>query len=186
MGFRGQCDLCQALVGEAVAHDKAGVTGGATEVDQTTFGQHDDRSSGLEAPAVDLGFDPFPGAVVRFFQISHLDFTIEVSDVANDRFVFHLLHVTAANDVAAAGSRDEDITLCDGLFQGGHFIPLHGRLQRTDGVNLGDQDAGAITAHGVGAALAHIPVAANHNHFTGHHHVRGTLDAVRQGLPASV
>jgi len=39
-------DLCQRLVGEAVAHDEAGVTGGAAEVHQAAFGEHVDAVAG--------------------------------------------------------------------------------------------------------------------------------------------
>ena len=41
------------------------------------------------------------------------------------------------------------------------FLPLHGSLERVDGVDLGDDDPAAESAEGLGAALADIAVASD-------------------------
>jgi hypothetical protein len=47
-------DLSQGLVGERVAHDEAGVTSGAAEVDQSALSQEDDLVAVGESVQVDL------------------------------------------------------------------------------------------------------------------------------------
>ena len=47
--------------------------------------------------------------VLPAFEPGHVDLQVEVADVADDRVVGHPLHVLAADDVAAAGRRDEDV-----------------------------------------------------------------------------
>lgn len=53
-GFGPQLNLRQNLVGERVAHDKAGVTVSAAQVDQTTFSQHDQVAPILQSVAINL------------------------------------------------------------------------------------------------------------------------------------
>ena len=88
-----QIKLSQHLIGEAVGHDETGMSCCASEVDQPTFGQHENLVTIGEAVFVDLRFDV--GALHAGFAIEeiHLDFVIEVADVADDGLVFHPLHV---------------------------------------------------------------------------------------------
>lgn len=67
-----------------------------------------------------------------------------------------------------------------------HVLTLHGGLQGVDGVDLGDDDAGAKASQGLDAALAHVSVAGHHGHLAGDHDVGGALDAVNQTLSAAV
>ena len=53
-GLGPQLNLCQHLVGEGVAHHKAGVTMSAAQVDQTTFSQHNQVTTILQSVAIDL------------------------------------------------------------------------------------------------------------------------------------
>ena len=57
----------------------------------------------------------------------------------------------ANKDVTAAGGRDEDLTLGSGLLHGGDLVALDGSLEGVDGVDLGDEHAGAIGAKGLRA-----------------------------------
>jgi hypothetical protein len=66
------------------------------------------------------------------------------------------------------------------------LVAFHGGLQGADGIDLGDDHPGAEAAHGLGAALAHVAVAAHAHHLAGHHHVGGPLDAVGQRFAAAV
>lgn len=50
-------DLCKGLVGEAVGHDEAWVSSGASKVDESAFGEQDDGGSVGEDVLVDLGLD---------------------------------------------------------------------------------------------------------------------------------
>ena len=50
------------------------------------------------------------------------------------------------DDVAAAGRGDEDVAVRRGLFHRRDLVALHRGLQRADGVDLGDDHAGAEAA----------------------------------------
>lgn len=49
-----ELDLCQDLVGEGVAHDKAGVAHGTAQVDQAALGQQDDVAAVAQGVAIHL------------------------------------------------------------------------------------------------------------------------------------
>ena len=58
------------------------------------------------------------------------------------------------------------------------WIALHGRLQGADGVDLGHDDAGALTGQGLRAALADVAEAAHDADLAADEHVGGAVDAV--------
>ncbi len=109
-----------------------------------------------------------------------------MADVAYDRLVLHLLHVCPGDHLVATGGRHENVALGRGLFHGGYFEALHGRLQGTDGIDFRNQHAGTVSTHGMGAAFTHVAVTADHHDLAGHHDVRGPLDAIGQGFTATV
>ena len=162
------------------------MAGGAAQVHQAAFGQHDDAAAGLEGPLVHLGLDVQLGDAGGGLQVVHVDLVVEVTDVADDGFVLHAFHVFAGDDAQVAGAGDVDVAFGQGVFHGGDFKAFHGGLQGADGVDLGHQHAGAEAAHGLGAALAHVAVAHHDHDLAGHHDVGGALDAVGQGLAAAV
>ncbi len=136
--------------------------------------------AGLDVDLLGLaGFD-------LVFEPGDVDLDIEVADVADDRVVLHLLHVLGADDVAAAGGGDEDVALRGGFFHRGDFEAFHRGLQGVDRVDLGDDHAGAVAPHAVGAALADVAIAGDDDDLAGDHHVGGPLDAVGQRLAAAV
>ena len=63
---------------------------------------------------------------------------------------------------------------------------MHGRLQSVDGVDLGDDDAGAKAVESLSAALADVSESSNNSDLAGDHNVSGALDSVNQGLAAAV
>ena len=130
--FGPERDLGEHLVGEAVGHDERGMSRRAAQVDQPSFGQHDDRLAVREDELVDLRLDVDAADVLAILQVGHFDFGIEVADVADDRFVLHHVEVLAADDVAAAGGRDEDVALRRDFFHRGDLVPFHRRLQGAD------------------------------------------------------
>src|SRR5690606_21238321 len=115
-----------------------------------------------------------------------IDFGIEVADIADDALVLHLAHVLGGDDIDVAGGGHVDVSLRQRVFQGRDLVAFHRGLQGADGVDFGDDGAGAEAAHGLGAALAHVAVAADHGDLAGHHYVGGALDAVGQRLAAAV
>ena len=114
------------------------------------------------------------------------DFTVEMTDVADNRLVFHLLHVAAGNDMITPRGCDENIADCGCILHGNHFVTFHGGLQCAYRIDFRDQDPGAITAHGMGASFAHVAIAAYNHNLAGHHDIGGALDAVGQRFPAAV
>jgi hypothetical protein len=118
-------------------------------------------------------------------QAGHVDLVVEVADVADDRLVLHRAMCSARDDVVAAGGGDEDVADAD-VLDGGDLVALHRRLQRADRVDLGDDDAGALAAQRLGAALADVAVAADDRDLAADEHVGGAVDAVDQRVAAAV
>jgi hypothetical protein len=73
-----------------------------------------------------------------------------------------LLEVIAPDDVLAAGGGDEDAASLDGVLDGGDLVALHGGLKSVDWVDLGDDDAAAESAKGLGRAFADVAISGNH------------------------
>ena len=183
VGTGEQLDLRQGLVGEGVGHHKAGVTGGAAQVHQTALGQQGDLLAVGELDLVHLGLHFFP---LVLLDRSHIDFIVEVTDVADDGLILHGNHVLVTDDVLVAGGGHEDIGLVGSIFHGHYTIAFHGGLQGVDGVDLGHPDLGRQRAQRLGGALAHVAVAGHASHLAGDHHVGGALDAVHQRFAAAV
>ncbi len=163
------------------------MAGGATEVDQATFRQDVDAFlAARQVVAVVLGFDRFDRDALLFFEGIDLDFVVEVADVADDRLILHFEKVGEGDDIDIAGRGDIDIAFSESAFHGVHLKPFHRGLEGVDGVDFGDDDAGAVGAEGVGAAFADIAVAADDGDFTGEHDIGGAFDAIRQGFAAAV
>ena len=119
-------------------------------------------------------------------QAGHLNLVVEVADIADDGLVLNLLHVLQGDDIAVAGGGHVDIGHAEGIFHRQNAVALHGSLQGADGIHLGHDDLGPQPAQRLGAALAHIAIAADDRHLTGNHHICGALDAVRQAFAAAV
>ena len=115
-------------------------------------------------------------------QPSGVDFAIEVTDVANDGILEHVLEVTSLDDSRASGRRHEDASFLDGLIHGGHFESLHGSLEGVDGIDLGDENASAESPQRVSASFADVTVSGDDGDFARQHDVRGALDAIDERL----
>jgi len=75
---------------------------------------------------------------------------VEMSRVRKYAAVFHDLHVDVVHDVLVAARGDNEIRQRGCLEQRHDPEPVHGRLQRPQGIDLGDHDTGAVPlgAHG--------------------------------------
>ena len=107
-GVAPELNLGQDLVGEGAGHDKAGVTHGTAQVDQTTLGQEDDVLAVLEGVPVHLGLDVGLQLAV-LLQPLDLDLAVEVTNVADDCVVLHHHEVLAGQDVLATSGGDKDV-----------------------------------------------------------------------------
>jgi hypothetical protein len=180
-----QHDLGKDLVGERAGHDEGRVASGASQVDETTLGEEDDVAAVLHEEAVDLGLD----AGDRFgvlLEPRNVDFDVEVTDVADNGVVGHLLEVLACQDVTAASGGDKDLTLGSSLLHGGDLEAGDGSLESVDGVDLSDDDAGTHAVESLGTALTDITETGDNGDLASNHDIGGTLDTVDKRLTASV
>ena len=178
--------LRQHLVGEGAGHHEGRVTSGTSQVHKPAGGQHNDSVAVGENKSVHLRLDVLHLDAGEVLEVLHGNLVVKVPDVAHDGVVLHLLHVVQRDDLEVASGRSENVHLTNHLLGGHHLEALHARLQRANGVNLCDQHAGACTPHSKSAALAHISIACHKRALATDHHVRGTHDAVRQGVAAAV
>ena len=82
--------------------------GGVSQIHQTAFGQHDETLAAGQNPLVHLGLDVLLRAAGRLLQKLHIDFIVEVPDIADDGLILHAHHVLAANDMVVTRGGDED------------------------------------------------------------------------------
>src|ERR1051325_9333158 len=181
-----QIHLREDLVGERVRHHEARMTGSATEVHETAFGEHENRVAVREHVFVVLRLDVDLLDPLRGVQTVHLNLVVEVADVTHDRLVLHLLHVLEGDDVAVAGRGDVNVRGAERALDGVHFKTLHRRLERVDGIDLGDHDASAEAAQRMRRAFADVAVTANASDLPSDHYVGGALDAVGERFAAAV
>mmetsp|Transcript_20056 Transcript_20056/g.65997 ORF Transcript_20056/g.65997 Transcript_20056/m.65997 type:complete len:495 (+) Transcript_20056:103-1587(+) len=179
-----ELELGERLVREGVGHDERRVAGRAAEVEEAALGEEDGALAVLEEELVDLGLDV--DARRHLHEAVHVDLVVEVADVADDRVVAHLLHVLGHDDALVARRRDDDVEALELGLEGLDREALHGRLERADGVALGDRRDAARGLHREGAALADVAVAADDGALARHHDVRRAADAVDDGVLAAV
>lgn len=179
-----ELNLGEGLVGEGRRHHEGRMSGGATQVQQTTLGKDDDTVTIREDEAINLGLDVLAsGGLV---QVVHVNLVVEVTDVTNDSVVLHLGHVGGHDDILVTSGGDEDITsLQDGL-KTNHGEALHGSLQSADRINLSDVDDGTSGLHGLGASLSDITEAADDGALAGDHDVGGTAQTIGERVLAAV
>src|SRR5947209_7996800 len=141
-----EVERCEGLVAEAAGHDEAGVSGGATEIDEAAFGEQEYLVAIGERVLVHLRLDV--GALHAGGGVEEVDLylVVEVTDVADDGLTLHVLHVVEGEDVHVAGAGDVDVADAERVLDGGDFVALHGSLQRVDGIDFGDDDACAESA----------------------------------------
>merc|ERR1719245_892052 len=161
--FVMSCSFTNQVIAQIDLWENKG-SGGASQVQQPSLGQDDDRVAVGELVAVHLRLDVVPLDALPLLQALHVDLVVKVTDVAHDRVVLHLRHVLSHDNVLVAGGGDEDIHISDHILQSLHADALHARLQGADGVNLRHAHHGALRLHGLRAPLAHVSVAA-HQHL---------------------
>ena len=182
----GQRDLSNGLVGERARHDERGVTSGATQVHQTSTSKEDDGLAVLEGELVNLRLDllVLDGGIV--LKTSDINLVIEVTDVANNGVVAHLLHVSDGDDVLVTGGGDVDISTVEGVLEGVDLISGHGGLEGTDGIDLGDDDTSTLTTERVSTTLGDITETADNSGLTTDHDISSTVDTINQRVTATV
>ena len=100
--------------------------------------------------------------------------------------VLHPRHLVDGDDVLVAGRGDDDVGDVEDVVEGVDLVAVHRGLQRADRVDLGDDDAGALAAQRLRAALADVAVAADDRDLAADEDVGGAVDAVDERVAAAV
>ena len=116
-----------------------------SQIHQAAFRQQDDVLS-VEVVQVDLRLDGILGCALVIVQPRYVNLIVEVTDVANDGLVLHLLKVLSTNDVFVACGCNNDVTFLHGIHHAFHFIPIHSRLQGANRINFSHHDTATRTA----------------------------------------
>src|ERR1700730_13955328 len=137
------------------------MSGGAAQVHQPAFGQQEDVVTAGELVHVHLRLDIGFLNAGRRVQAVHLNLVVEVSDIANDSLVLHVLHVLQRDDVQVSGAGDIDVAASERLFESSYFEAFQGSLHGVDGIDFGDDHARAHSTEGVRRAFANVTVTAD-------------------------
>ena len=81
------------------------------KIDQTSLSQHDNRVTIWECIAVYLRFNFIFLYIGLAVQPGHVDFQIEVANVADNRVVFHGFHMLPHDNIAIASGGNKQIAL---------------------------------------------------------------------------
>ncbi len=119
-------------------------------------------------------------------QTGHVDLVVEVPDVGHDRLVLHALHLLGGDHVEAAGAGDEDVRRLHDVVEASDLEALHRGLERTDGVDLGDDDPGTLARERLGAALADVAEAHDHGDLAADEDVGGAVQTIDERVTAAV
>ncbi len=130
-----------------------------------------------ESDLVDLRLDVLP---LVLLQVLDVDLVVEMTDVADDGVVLHLLHMRFGDDIDTASRRHEHITDLAGIFHAHDLVTFHCGLQRADRIDLGDDDARGLRLERLAAALAYVAISRHNGNLPGKHDVRRTHDAVHE------
>ena len=139
-----ELNLSQRLIGETVAHNKAGVTCSATQVNQTTIGQKDYAVSVREEVTVHLRLYVLTLDTRYLLEFINLDLAVKVAYIADDCLVRHYLEMICCDYIYVTGGGYEYIAQRSCLLHGYYLIAFHGSLQCADGVNLCYKYAGTV------------------------------------------
>ena len=139
-----------------------------------------------ERPLVILRFDVFLFDAWNFSQLSHLDFVVEVTDIAHDSHILHLAHVFGSNDVAVASGRNIYVTIFQSVFNRKHLVTFHRRLQSTNWVDFCNNHTCTLSAERLCATFTNVAIAADNGNLASQHHVGGTHNAVGERVAATI
>jgi len=162
------------------------VTGGATEVHESSLGKDDDTVTIGEYVAVDLVLDVDNLHAGPFIHTFHIDFVIEVTDVCDNSVVLHGSHVLGHDDTLVTGGGDVDIGGGENRFDSLDLVTFHAGLEGADGVNFSDNNTSTAGLHGLSASFADITETEDDDLFTGNHNIGGSHETIGERVSASV
>ncbi len=175
----------ECLVREGHVHHERRMALGGGEIDEPPVGNQ------VEAPPVGerelLDELPrLPRLDGHVAQRRDLDLDVEVAGVGEDRAVFHPLHVLARDHVLVAGRRAEEVSDLRGPLDRQHLEAVHRRLERLQGIDLGDDHVRTHATRPRSDAAPDPAVAGDHEPLAGDQDVRGPDDPVDRRLAGAV
>ena len=106
--------------------------------------------------------------------------------IGEDRAVLHLRDMFSANDLSVPRQRQEHIPERRRLLHGFHFAAVHQRLERAMRIKLRHDDAGSKRLRPQSDAAPAPAVPGDHDDLPRNEHIRGSHDAVPDGLSGSI
>ena len=103
----------------------------------------------LKPSNVDLDVE-VTNAIMHIRSMSSINHSME-NILRNNSVLRHDLEVLCGDDVPVTSSGDKDVGTRSSLLHGCHLVTCHRSLEGIDGVDLGDEHAGAIGAEGLRA-----------------------------------
>ena len=137
-------NLSQCLVGKTVAHNKTGMTCGATQIYQTTIGQKNDAVPVREEVTVHLRLHVLTLDARKFLEFVNLYLAVKVSDVTDNSLVRHNLEMLSGDYVDVAGGGYKYVALGSSLLHCHNLISLHCSLECAYGIYFCNKYARAI------------------------------------------
>ena len=122
------------------------MAGRASEIHEPALSEEENFVSVRESIFVHLGLDVRALDARRGVQRIDLNLVVEVADVRDDGLIFHSLHVLKRNDVEITGGGDVNVAPAERVFDRSDFVAFHGSLQRINRIDLGNDDARALSA----------------------------------------
>ncbi|KAH3668817.1 hypothetical protein OGAPHI_002572 [Ogataea philodendri] len=180
-----QSNLSKNLVGERTGHDKRSVSGGTSQVDQSTVSKQNHVLTGLEQVSVNLWLDVDCVNGIGL-KPSNVDLNVEVTNVTHNGVLWHDGEVLTSDDVSATGGGNEDLTLWGSLLHGGDLVAGNSSLQSVDRVDLSNDDSSTHTSQSHGTTFTNVTETSNNGNFTSDHDIGGSLDTIDQRLSATV
>ena len=116
----------------------------------------------------------------------NLNLTIKVTNVTNNRTVFHIPHMVYSNHIFITCCRNEDVTNWRCFIHSNDFIPFHRSLKGTNRVNLGNHDTCTLTTETFCRPFANITKTTNNCDFTGNHYICCALNAINEALATTI
>ena len=161
------------------------MAGSATKVHQAAFRQYDHIFT-IYVVKVDLWLDGILSGTIVAIEPGHIYFDIEVAYVTNDGLVLHRAEVCFCDEVAAAGSSNDDVGFLNRVYHTLNFKTVHSCLQCADRIDLGNNNTCTGTTQGKSRTLAYIAITTYYRYFTGHHHIGSAAYSVYQAFLATV
>ena len=181
-----EINLSESLVGEGAGHDERWVTGGATQVEESTLGQHDNTVAIWELKSVDLRLDlGFLDSWVGLKTV-HVNFVIEVTDVSDDGVVLHLSHVVLHDDALVSSGGDEDVGGANNGLELLDHVAFHGGLESANWINFGDDNSGTASLHGLSTTLTNVTETADDDFLTSDHDIGSSHDTIGKRVLAAI